>query len=59
MFRLAPLMFVVSILFVGCTAPAHLMHTSELDTRGENAADDSRVEGKTHFKGDSEMGITD
>ncbi|RKU37686.1 hypothetical protein C6496_08525 [Candidatus Poribacteria bacterium] len=30
MLRLAPLMFVVSILFVGCTAPAHLMHTSEL-----------------------------
>ena len=34
MLRLAPLMFVVSILFVGCTAPAHLMHTSE-PTRDE------------------------
>ena len=29
MLRLIPLMFVVSILLAGCTAPAHLMHTSE------------------------------
>lgn len=30
MLRLTPLIFVVSMLFVGCTAPAHLMNTSEL-----------------------------
>ena len=29
MFRLTPLMLVVSLLLAGCTAPAHLMHTSE------------------------------
>ena len=29
MIRFTPLMFVVSILFAGCTAPAHLMHKSE------------------------------
>lgn len=29
MLRLTPLMFVVSLLFAGCTAPAHLMHRSE------------------------------
>lgn len=29
MLRLTPLMFVVSLLLAGCTAPAHLMHKSE------------------------------
>ena len=29
MLRFTPLMFVVSILFAGCTAPAHLTHKSE------------------------------
>ncbi|MDE0424997.1 MAG: hypothetical protein OXN25_09030 [Candidatus Poribacteria bacterium] len=30
MLRLTPLISLISILLVGCTAPAHLMHTSEL-----------------------------
>ena len=29
MLRLTPFILIVSILFAGCTAPAHLMHTSE------------------------------
>ena len=59
MLRLTPFMFVVSILFMGCTAPAHLMHQSE-PTQAEKMQQTIAVWKDTHIsKAIQKWGITD
>lgn len=48
MLRLTPLMFVVSILLAGCTAPVHLMHKSE-PTQNEKMQQTIAVWKDTHI----------
>ena len=48
MLRLTPLIFLGSLLLAGCTAPAHLMHTSEL-TQAEKMQQTIAVWKDTHI----------